>query len=106
MLLRRIIRRAARAVRDSTSARGYQRSMRRGEATGELVYISAPLPDPGPPLVELRLRADGERAVDRDEAQAWVPDQTLVELSASKWKIGFTVVLVRSLGSRWSRFVI
>ncbi|MCU0305405.1 MAG: glycosyltransferase family 4 protein [Thermoanaerobaculales bacterium] len=80
MRLAELPHRLAAAVRRFTGARAYRRSLARGEPAGTLGYVFTPWPAPDPPLVELRLRADGETAVARAEAAEWRRRQTLAEL--------------------------
>ncbi len=60
----------------------YRRALDRGEPAGRIGYRTVDWPAPPSPLVELRLRADGDGAVSRDDAAAWCRDQTLDELRA------------------------
>jgi glycosyltransferase involved in cell wall biosynthesis len=80
MSLAELPRRLAAAARRIAAARAYRRSLARGEPAGRLGYVFNDWPAPDPPLVELRLQADGEQPVARAEAAVWRRRQTLAEL--------------------------
>lgn len=82
MDLSRVRRRLAAAARDVLALPAYRRALGRGEPAGAVAYRLAGDPVPDPPLVELRLRADGADAVDVEAARRWCRAQTLAELRA------------------------
>ena len=73
--LRRVASRAARVARGLLNRHRYRRALARGEPAGDLDWVFDPAPPP-PPLVEVRLPDD----VDRASALAWRRRQTLPEL--------------------------
>lgn len=74
----------------------YRRDLAAGGPAGELATSASDWRSPDRPLVELRLRADGDQAVDRDEVATWCRHQTLAELRAvglaadgsKDWRVG------------------
>ena len=77
-----VLRRLAAAAKEVLASRDYRRSLLRNEPAGTLAYHFSDWPSPDPPLVEVRLRADGPGAIDHDEARRWCRRQTLNELRA------------------------
>jgi len=75
---RRLASRAKRVLDD----RSYRKALDRGEPAGTLTYHFIDWKSPDPPLVELRLRADGPDGISLDEARHWCSRQTLSELRA------------------------
>ena len=67
------------------SAWRYRRALADGTPAGRLAYESTDWLQPDPPLVELRVSADGPDGVELDRARKWCRRQTLTELRA----IGF-----------------
>jgi len=75
-------RRLAAAANRVLATRSYRRSLSRGEPAGALATRFNDWPTPDPPLVELRLRADGPDPIGLDEVRRWCRHQTLTELRA------------------------
>jgi glycosyltransferase involved in cell wall biosynthesis len=82
MDLTHLPRRLAAAVNRIFATRSYHQALRRGEPAGSFSYRFVDWPSPDPPLVELRLRADGADGIGLDEARRWCRRQTLSELRA------------------------
>ena len=82
MEIARLPRRIAAAAQRILAARDYRRALARGEPAGTIAHRYLSWPDPDPPMVELRLRADGPDGADREAVAQWCRHQTLTELRA------------------------
>lgn len=72
----------AAAAKRALDQRGYRKALERNEPAGTFSYRFVEWESPDPPLVELRLRADGPNDAGFDETRRWCRRQTLTELRA------------------------
>jgi len=87
----------------------YRRALENGAPAGTLAYEFVDWETPDPPLVELRLRADGPDAIGEAEARSWCRRQTLSELRAvglrsdgtEAWRIDPTDQSLSGVDAAW-----
>lgn len=77
-----VARRLGRGLRSGLARRQYRRAVGNCDPAGCYDYVFTSWVRPDPPFVELRVRADGPKAVSEASARNWIKQQTLFELAA------------------------